>query len=56
MCSERRGSQADSKEQTLDWSPHHVGCEVPGRGHQMTPDRVLTEMKQIGLTEFGPQG
>ncbi len=33
-------------------------CEVPGWGHQMTPDRVLTEMKEIGLTatEFGPQG
>ncbi|MGO4958073.1 sugar phosphate isomerase/epimerase family protein [Luteococcus sp. Sow4_B9] len=33
-------------------------CEVPGWGHQMDPERVLTEMKQIGLTatEFGPQG
>lgn len=33
-------------------------CEVPGWGYQMPPDRVLTEMKQIGLTatEFGPQG
>lgn len=32
--------------------------EVPGWGYQMTPERVLTEMKQIGLTatEFGPQG
>ncbi|WP_394277442.1 sugar phosphate isomerase/epimerase family protein [Luteococcus sp.] len=33
-------------------------CEVPGWGYQMDPERVLTEMKQIGLTatEFGPQG
>lgn len=33
-------------------------CEVPGWGYQMTPERVLSEMKQIGLTatEFGPQG
>lgn len=32
--------------------------EVPGWGYQMTPERVLTEMKEIGLTatEFGPQG
>lgn len=33
-------------------------CEVPGWGYQMSPDRVLTEMKELGLTatEFGPQG
>lgn len=33
-------------------------CEVPGWGYQMSPDRVLAEMKEIGLTatEFGPQG
>ncbi len=33
-------------------------CEVPGWGHQMQPDRVLTEMSQLGLTatEFGPDG
>lgn len=33
-------------------------CEVPNWGYQMTPERVLTEMQQIGLTatEFGPQG
>ncbi|MDT3766747.1 TIM barrel protein [Gleimia hominis] len=33
-------------------------CEVPGWGYQMSPDRVLTEMKEMGLTatEFGPQG
>ncbi len=33
-------------------------CEVPGWGYQLDPERVLTEMRQIGLTatEFGPQG
>jgi inosose dehydratase len=33
-------------------------CEVPGWGHQLTPERVLPEMKEIGLvaTEFGPEG
>lgn len=33
-------------------------CEVPGWGYQMSPERVLQEMKEIGLTatEFGPQG
>ncbi|MDO5678409.1 MAG: sugar phosphate isomerase/epimerase [Propionibacteriaceae bacterium] len=33
-------------------------CEVPDWGYQMSPERVLTEMKEIGLTatEFGPQG
>ncbi|MDN3352333.1 TIM barrel protein [Actinomadura sp. DC4] len=33
-------------------------CEVPGWGHQMSPDRVLGEMRDAGLlaTEFGPDG
>src|SRR5690606_3894494 len=33
-------------------------CEVPGWGHQMTPDRVLEEMSTLGLTatELGPDG
>ena len=33
-------------------------CEVPGWGYQLTPERVLTEMKELGLTatEFGPPG
>jgi inosose dehydratase len=33
-------------------------CEVPGWGHQLRPDRVLTEMRQVGLaaTELGPLG
>lgn len=33
-------------------------CEVPGWGHQMTPERVLKEMAELGLgaTEFGPLG
>lgn len=33
-------------------------CEVPGWGHQMSVERVLTEMAALGLaaTEFGPDG
>lgn len=33
-------------------------CEVPGWGFQLSPDRVLREMREVGLvaTEFGPQG
>jgi inosose dehydratase len=33
-------------------------CEVPGWGHQLDPDRVLTEMRAVGLaaTEVGPEG
>ena len=33
-------------------------CEVPGWGHQLNPDRVLAEMREVGLTatETGPQG
>jgi len=33
-------------------------CEVPGWGHQLTPERVLAEMEGLGLaaTEFGPPG
>jgi len=33
-------------------------CEVPGWGYQLDPERVLTEMRSLGLTatEFGPVG
>lgn len=33
-------------------------CEVPGWGHQMSPARVLGEMRELGVaaTEFGPPG
>ncbi|MFN8192527.1 MAG: TIM barrel protein [Nocardioidaceae bacterium] len=33
-------------------------CEVPGWGYQLTPERVLSEMRGLGLaaTEFGPPG
>jgi inosose dehydratase len=33
-------------------------CEVPGWGYQLAPERVLSEMQQVGLaaTEFGPDG
>ena len=33
-------------------------CEVPGWGYQLDADRVLAEMREVGLvaTEFGPEG
>ncbi|HEY7811770.1 MAG TPA: sugar phosphate isomerase/epimerase, partial [Nakamurella sp.] len=33
-------------------------CEVPGWGYQLIPERVLAEMREVGLsaTEFGPDG
>jgi inosose dehydratase len=33
-------------------------CEVPGWGHQLGADRVLAEMREVGLsaTELGPDG
>jgi inosose dehydratase len=33
-------------------------CEVPNWGHQLEPERVLSEMRSLGLaaTEFGPLG
>ena len=33
-------------------------CEVPGWGYQLGPDKVLTEMREVGLlaTELGPDG
>ena len=33
-------------------------CEVAGWGHQLSPERVLAEMREVGLvaTEFGPDG
>ena len=33
-------------------------CEVPGWGYQLGPDRVLAEMREVGLlaTELGPEG
>src|SRR5919107_576307 len=33
-------------------------CEVPGWGYQLGTDRVLTEMREVGLTatELGPEG
>lgn len=51
---------------TLSLDPHRIAgapiswglCEVPGWGHQLSPDRVLSEMQGLGLvaTEFGPPG
>ena len=33
-------------------------CEVPGWGYQLPRERVLAEMREVGMvaTEFGPDG
>jgi inosose dehydratase len=33
-------------------------CEVPGWGYQLEPNKVLAEMRELGLaaTELGPDG
>jgi inosose dehydratase len=33
-------------------------CEVPGWGYQLTPERVLADMRDVGMsaTELGPEG
>jgi inosose dehydratase len=48
-CPERRIAGAP-----ISWGV----CEVPGWGYQLDPDRVLKEMREIGLTatELGPEG
>jgi inosose dehydratase len=50
---------ADSDRLRLAAGPISWGvCEVPGWGHQLTPERVLSEMAQLGITatELGPLG
>jgi hypothetical protein len=46
-------------EGTIGGAPISWGvCEVPGWGYQLRPDRVLAEMREVGLTatELGPDG
>ena len=46
-------------EQRIAGAPISWGvCEVPGWGYQLGPDRVLKEMREVGLhaTELGPEG
>ena len=46
-------------EQRIAGAPISWGvCEVPGWGHQLDTDRVLREMRELGLgaTELGPEG
>jgi inosose dehydratase len=48
-----------SAEQRIAGAPISWGvCEVPGWGHQLAPERVLSEMREVGLaaTEVGPAG
>ena len=50
---------ARQPEQRIAGAPISWGvCEVPGWGHQLAPQRVLTEMREVGLaaTEVGPDG
>ena len=50
---------ARDPEQRIAGAPISWGvCEVPGWGHQLSPQRVLTEMRDVGLaaTEVGPDG
>ena len=54
-----RGTSAGRPGARLAAAPISWGvCEVPGWGLQLPPDRVLSEMAQLGLaaTELGPQG
>ena len=51
--------QANRPEHKIAGAPISWGvCEVPGWGYQLCPDRVLKEMREVGLmaTELGPDG
>ena len=51
--------QTTRKEHKIAGAPISWGvCEVPGWGYQLGPDRVLKEMREVGLlaTELGPEG
>jgi inosose dehydratase len=54
-----RGVPATGRDARLAAAPISWGvCEVPGWGRQLPPERVLSEMAQLGLTatELGPLG
>jgi inosose dehydratase len=51
--------QTNRPEHKIAGAPISWGvCEVPGWGYQLTADRVIREMREVGLmaTELGPQG
>ena len=53
------GSTAAHPSSRIAGAPISWGvCEVPNWGHQLTPERVLAEMQDVGLsaTELGPDG
>jgi len=57
--SEAPGNQTQSLRSRVAGAPISWGvCEVPGWGYQLDADRVLAEMRDLGLsaTEFGPVG
>ena len=46
---------ARDPEQRIAGAPISWGvCEVPGWGHQLAPQRVLTEMRDVGLAATDP--
>jgi inosose dehydratase len=52
-------AESTSAERKIAGAPISWGvCEVPGWGYQLQPDRVLSEMREVGLsaTELGPEG
>ena len=51
--------QTNRPEHKIAGAPISWGvCEVPGWGYQLTADRVIREMREVGLmaTELGPEG
>ena len=55
----RTADQPTTTEYRIAGAPISWGvCEVPGWGYQLSPDRVLAEMRDVGLlaTELGPDG
>jgi inosose dehydratase len=54
MAGDGRTSAAKIAGAPISWGV----CEVPGWGHQLSADRVLSEMRVAGLsaTELGPEG
>ena len=52
-------SSTETTEYRIAGAPISWGvCEVPGWGYQLGPDKVLAEMREVGLlaTELGPDG
>ena len=58
-CKQVRQPTTDTRPDRIAGAPISWGvCEVPNWGYQLTPERVLAEMQDVGLsaTELGPDG